>query len=411
MTTKAHAGGDAPISLHGHIAQHRKELVNTQTLVSDKRARIKALQQEIAKCTGRHQIRRKYDLQEEIAALDADIVRLQSDHAVSAYDERVKPFLQEHARCKDIYRMEDRLGKTVDTLATQKRRRDHTDHTNTAATTTTTTTGAASSKLMSFVRKKARTDQLLASDEGGNATKTRVVDDYLMAVQGQAPPLVVNNEDLCEKCREPLILESEQSILVCKACGRSKRYMDATSNAMAYGEEVEFCAYSYQRTNYFNEYLTMFQAKETSQVAQKDIDAVMSALWEERIYNKDLITLEKIREIVRKKRMRHVYKQITQIWCRITGNLPPRLTVKQEEKCRAMFRAIQEPFERHCPQDRKNFFSYSYCLFKFMQLLGYPQFLKHFTLLKDRPKLKLMDAIWEKICKDLDWEFIESPKE
>ena len=238
-----------------------------------------------------------------------------------------------------------------------------------------------------------------------------MLDDYLISVEGQAPKLSTHEEDVCEVCHEPLVLEPEQSLLVCVKCRTSRNYMDATSNAMAYGEEVEFAAYSYQRTNYFNEYLTMFQAKETSQVSQKDLDTVMAVLWEQRVTDKSQITLERIRDIVRSKRMNHVYKQITQIWCRITGNPPPRLTAKQEEQCRMMFRAIQEPFERHCPQDRKNFFSYSFCLFKFMQLMGYPQFLKHFMLLKDRPKLKLMDGIWQKICKDLDWQFFESPKE
>ena len=38
-------------------------------------------------------------------------------------------------------------------------------------------------------------------------------------------------------------------------------------------------------------------------------------------------------------------------------------------------------FEKHCPKDRKNFLSYSYCLFKFFQLLGYDEFLDSFTLL------------------------------
>jgi len=137
----------------------------------------------------------------------------------------------------------------------------------------------------------------------------------------------------------------------------------------------------------------------------------MQALWEERFIDKSQITLEKIREIVRKQRLHHVYKQITQIWCRITGNSPPRLTAKEEERCRMMFKAIQEPYDRHLPPDRKNFFSYSYCLYKFMQLIGYPQYLKHFTLLKDRPKLEMMDAIWRKICQDLDWQYVESPKD
>jgi len=388
---------ETPTSLQGYIQQHRKELKNNQITIDEKKTKIKFLEQEITRCTGRHQIRHKFDLEEEVKLLKEQVKDLESNNTLCDYDEKVKPFLQEQSRCKEIFRMEDRLGKNVDTVSSQqKRRRDG------------SIVNSDVNRLMSFVRKKAKTDQLLYET---GTQKTRVVDDYLMTLEGHAPPMIINNEDLCERCHEPLILESEQSILACKTCGTSKRYMDATNNATAYGEEVEFCAYSYQRINYFNEYLTMFQAKETSQVAQKDMEIVMAALWEERIYDTAQISLEKIREIVRKKRMNQVYKQITQIWCRITGNLPPRLTAKQEEKCRRMFRAIQEPYERHCPPERKNFFSYNYCMYKFMQLLGYPQFLKYFTLLKDIPKLKAMDDIWRKICTDLEWEFIESPRE
>ena len=69
---------------------------------------------------------------------------------------------------------------------------------------------------------------------------------------------------------------------------------------------------------------------------------------------------------------------------------------------------IQIPFIRHCPKDRKNFLSYSYVLHKFVELLGLDEFLPSFPLLKSREKLHQQDLIWEKICRDLGWEFIRS---
>jgi hypothetical protein len=73
-----------------------------------------------------------------------------------------------------------------------------------------------------------------------------------------------------------------------------------------------------------------------------------------------------------------------------------------------MFIAVQPAFEKHCPKDRKNFLSYSYCLYKFFELLGYEQFLETFTLLKGRDKLARQDEIFQKICEELDWQFIPS---
>jgi hypothetical protein len=99
---------------------------------------------------------------------------------------------------------------------------------------------------------------------------------------------------------------------------------------------------------------------------------------------------------------------VTQIHSRITGKEPPRLTPAQEEKCRQMFKDIQEPYEKFRLQKRKNFFSYPYCLYKFMQILNLNDYLKFFPMLKDQKKLKLMDDVWKKICEELGWEFIPS---
>ena len=73
-----------------------------------------------------------------------------------------------------------------------------------------------------------------------------------------------------------------------------------------------------------------------------------------------------------------------------------------------MFRAIQNPFIKWCPLNRKNFLSYSYCLHKFFQLLGMDQYMKQFPLLKSREKLLGQDIIWKNICKELGWPFFKS---
>lgn len=73
-----------------------------------------------------------------------------------------------------------------------------------------------------------------------------------------------------------------------------------------------------------------------------------------------------------------------------------------------MFRDVQEPFNIHCPESRKNFLSYSYVLYKFCELLGEDDFLPCFPLLKSKEKLYQQDVIWKKICNELKWEFIST---
>ena len=115
--------------------------------------------------------------------------------------------------------------------------------------------------------------------------------------------------------------------------------------------------------------------------------------------------LEKLLAILK---LRKSYEHVAQITCRLTGVRPLRIPAEEEEKCRLMFIAVQPAFEKHCPSDRKNFLSYSYCLYKFFQLLGYEEFLDSFSLLKGRDKLAKQDEIFKKICEELDWEFVKS---
>ena len=87
----------------------------------------------------------------------------------------------------------------------------------------------------------------------------------------------------------------------------------------------------------------------------------------------------------------------------ITGKQTPFLTRKNEEQLRIMFKDIQTPFQKNCPDGRKNFLSYNYVLHKFCQLLELDNLLIHFPLLKSREKLREQDKIWKNICKDLKW--------
>ena len=79
-----------------------------------------------------------------------------------------------------------------------------------------------------------------------------------------------------------------------------------------------------------------------------------------------------------------------------------------EEKLRHMFKEIQNPFMKYCPENRKNFLSYSYVLHKFCELLEFDDLLTYFPLLKSREKLQQQDIIWKSICNELKWQYIPS---
>ena len=225
---------------------------------------------------------------------------------------------------------------------------------------------------------------------------------------GKEVTVYLADTDECPHCNQQMVMIPSTALLSCTQCGRSKPYLDATSASTAYGEEVEFSNFSYKRSNHFQEWLNSFQAKETTEIPQTVFDRVMEELYRQRISDLNEITTKKVREVLKDLKLRKYYEHVTQITCRLNGKRPPRMTPDQEEQCRLMFMAIQGPFEKNCPPDRKNFLSYSYCLYKFCELMAYDEFLPCFSLLKGRDKLFKQDMIFKRICEDLGWTWLPS---
>ena len=264
--------------------------------------------------------------------------------------------------------------------------------------------------------KKENQDELEPADEGDETrpSKRAKVSCEIKPIcvnttrHGNINTVYMTRSDNCAVCGDPMLMIMGEAVLSCPSCGRTKDYLDATSASTAYGEEVEFSSFSYKRSNHFQEWLNSFQAKETTEIPQEIFEKVMAELYRQRVSNPEQITTKKVREVLKDLKLRKYYEHVTQITCRLNGKRPPRMTPEQEEQCRLMFMAIQGPFEKHCPVDRKNFLSYSYCLYKFCELMAYDEFLPCFALLKGRDKLFKQDTIFKKICEELKWEFLPS---
>jgi hypothetical protein len=120
------------------------------------------------------------------------------------------------------------------------------------------------------------------------------------------------------------------------------------------------------------------------------------------------VTIQRVKNILKKLKYSEYYEHTVYIVSRLTGRAPPSLSRETEEKIKYMFKQIQEPFIRHCPTSRINFLSYSYVLHKIFKILKLDDYSHYFELLKSREKLRTQEAIWEKICIDLNWTFYSS---
>ena len=216
----------------------------------------------------------------------------------------------------------------------------------------------------------------------------------------------------CPTCgpAHPLRRLVTESLLSCETCGTSTPYVEWNWNAHGHDKMPEFQQFSYKRANHFVEWLNASQGKEGTTVPDGVLEACVRHVRQQGI-PPERVTPMTVRQALKAIGKRKYYENTTLIWAKLTGKQPQQFTAQQEEALKTMFLSIQEPFERvraSKAPERRNFLSYSYCLFKFCELLGLDSFLTGFSLLKGRDKLYKQDVIFEGICKELDWQFIPS---
>jgi uncharacterized Zn finger protein (UPF0148 family) len=216
---------------------------------------------------------------------------------------------------------------------------------------------------------------------------------------------VTEHCNVCNVAREEL---SEDGMLVCPKCG-SQEYMLVVSDYPSFRDPPkERNNYAYKKINHLNEILNQFQAKESTIIPDEVMHEVICEIKKRRIQNIAELNEIGMREILKKLNKSKYYEHAAHILSRLNGNPPPTITPEIEEKIRAMFQEIQAPFLLYCPDDRTNFLSYSYILYKFFELLELDEYKMYFPLLKSRDRLISHDLIWKKICDYLKWEFIRS---
>lgn len=214
----------------------------------------------------------------------------------------------------------------------------------------------------------------------------------------------------CENCgaKYSLIFDEVLSEDVCLECGMAEHVQ---GDEIGFKEEQEMekhVVYSYKRENHFNEWVSQFQAKESTSVPPDVIDQLRSEFKKQKIKDLSEITHEKVKALLKKLNKSKYYEHAPYITTILNGIQPPTMPQTLEEKLRLMFYQIQKPFEKHRPKDRKNFLSYSYTLYKLCELLGEDDYLPCFPLLKSKEKLYKQDEMWRGICHELRWQFVKT---
>jgi hypothetical protein len=233
-----------------------------------------------------------------------------------------------------------------------------------------------------------------------------VIDEYCIEIDEKVPEINIVNMDMCSTCHVPMVIQPNHSCSLCPKCKHSYPYLEATSASIAYGSEVEYSLFTYDKGNHLQEWLNKIQAKESTVISDENLDMVMQQLYENGFTDFSKIQKSDVQKALRQLKATKLYDHLAQIHWKITGVPPPRMTPTQEEVCKFLFRAIQKPFQKikeRLDPTRKNFLSYSFCLYKFCQMMGYTELTKHFPLLKGKEKLEKQNQMFNAIIQDLGW--------
>ena len=247
-------------------------------------------------------------------------------------------------------------------------------------------------------------------NENKNTDKSSLVDEYLFITNKHHIKKVDYDDiEICKMCKTKMICLQHDAIIICNNCGYQELLLVEQNRPILKHNNKDTSHFSYKRINHFREWCNQVQGKESTDIPDEIFEKILNEIKKEKIADTKTITYSKMREILKRLRINKYYEHINYIINRINGIPTPQFSPDLEEKLCNMFRDIQGPFLKHCPKDRKNFLSYSYVLYKFFQILGLNEYLKHFPLLKSREKLYVQDQIWKKICEELNYDFIPSP--
>lgn len=244
-------------------------------------------------------------------------------------------------------------------------------------------------------------------------SKKKLYQIYMMTIDNEIYLEDSENEDedvndICDVCSCEMLLEQNTGTLLCPNCGIQEQVLIDSDKPSYKDPPKEVTSFCYKRINHLNEFLAQFQAKETTDIPEEIYNEILVEIKKQRITNMADITPEKMRLILRKVKRNDYYEHVPYIINQLNGLPPPIISPEVEEIIRNMFKEIQIPFEKFCPEKRKNFLSYNYVMYKFFELLELDEYLSCFQLLKSRNKLHQQDIIWKNICQVVKWQFIPS---
>ena len=108
-----------------------------------------------------------------------------------------------------------------------------------------------------------------------DVNKAKLLDKFLLLTDDDHIPNTISQNEICDSCQTEMEIKQLEGIIVCTNCGNSRLYT-YTSNKPSYKESIpENNYFAYKRINHFNEWLSQFQAKESTEIPTRSIRIIL----------------------------------------------------------------------------------------------------------------------------------------
>ena len=214
-----------------------------------------------------------------------------------------------------------------------------------------------------------------------------------------------HKRNFCIDCNLEMLIDYQQSILVCTNCGVFEYYPVYVSS---YNHTMQPSRRKciYKRSDNFKVILNQFLCIQN----QKVPDEVIRTLWNH-INNKDNLlynytiplTIPILEYILKRNKMIKYKNSIYFIFFKLKSQPLPYITITEKDMMLNMFNVVSSIYDKYKPNDRKSFLNYSFVLKKLLIMLGKVEYAKYITPLKINSKQKELERIWELITKDPEW--------
>lgn len=247
------------------------------------------------------------------------------------------------------------------------------------------------------------------------------------------PKRRVRDADSCPHCGTECEAKQEEATLQCPACTAITIAIDATADNMAYGDDLGF----QQQQTHANKSIQRFQEKfgqwlgmRTPAVTDALVRQVSEKLLEMGHVSLATVTWRATRDAMKACKMKNRFDHTTQIWLRVIGRPPLRVSPAAKERIQTRYTQFPTPFEKvkkrrmeqwekesmdpdksKKPVKRKSALTLAFHIYKVATEYGYDDLLYYCNLLKSFEKLRESDLLYKEVCEEDGWDFKEITEE